>query len=127
MLNLRQMGPGRGLGERSTYLETALRAWGVVPAEPQSPLSTHTWQGWVQQWQALSACTLGGNRKMPRLGWTAPWERYTVVRFSEHFSSAHLTPQLGARSSIDRSWERPAKEATQVPGCTQLPQFLQPH
>ena len=38
----------------------------------------------------------------------------------EHSGSAHVTPQLGARSRVNRSWGSPTTEADQVPGSSKI-------
>ena len=61
-------------------------------------------------WHHRNARLLG--RSTQPLGRNTQW----IISQWEHSSSAHPTPQLGAGSGAERSWESPGTEAAQLPG-----------
>ena len=100
----------------SCLVEIARRAWGIVRARLQSSLSLLAWQGRVQLWWILSAPAKGDATEMLRGCWVSDGEplgrsMQWLVSQREFTGSAHPTPQLGAASGTDRSWERSGTEA----------------
>ena len=106
----------QALGEDSIYLQgDGLEGLGCGPDRTLEPtVSTHM--------QTLSACILNGATETHSswalsLWWTGPGQEYIAVCvWQERSGPAHSTLQLGAGSAADRSWERLATEAAQVPG-----------